>query len=84
MQQQQTTNKVPQADRVIVQQLVQTPTGRDFQGSLQDDARRHLLAVMFAVVGLAFLLENIKPRAAERGGRARIPGNGSTAQRVGQ
>jgi hypothetical protein len=59
---QQLANDVPAADRVVVQTIVQ-PRGVDlFQPRSKTMAIVVFLAVMFATVGLAFVLENMRPR----------------------
>jgi hypothetical protein len=64
---QQRANNVPEADRVIVQAVVQPKGARLFQPRSKTMPIVVFLVVMFAVVGLAFLLESIRPRAREVG-----------------
>ena len=76
---QQRLNDVPKADRVVVQQ-VERPRGADiYRPRSKTMPIVIFLAVMFATVGLAFLLENIRPpaRPGERAEAARE----DTAQR---
>jgi hypothetical protein len=61
MQQQQRQSKVPVSDRVVVQQLVRPQPPEIFRGRSKTLPVVVFLAVMFAVVGLAFLLENLRP-----------------------
>jgi hypothetical protein len=59
----QQANHVPSTDRVLVEQ-VQRPRGaKIFQARSKTMPIVIFLAVMFATVGLAFLLENLRPRA---------------------
>jgi hypothetical protein len=61
--QQQRANSVPDKDKVVVQR-VQRPRGAEiFQPRSKTMPLVIFLAVMFATVGLAFLLENLRPRA---------------------
>jgi hypothetical protein len=59
---QQRTNKVPQADRVVLRTIVQPRGARIFQPRSKTMPIVVFLVVMFAFVGLAFLLESIKPQ----------------------
>ncbi len=61
MRDQQAANRVPAADRVIVQQLVRPRPPKLFQPRSKTMPVVVFLAVMFATVGLAFLLENLRP-----------------------
>jgi hypothetical protein len=61
MRDQQVANRVPAADRVIVQQLVRPKPPKLFQPRSKTMPVVVFLAVMFATVGLAFLLENLRP-----------------------
>ena len=69
LQEQQRANSVPAADRVVVQTIVQPRGARLFQPRSKTMPIVVFLVVMFAIVGLAFLLENLNPRAREAGGR---------------
>lgn len=60
---QQRANNVPAADRVVVQTIVQPRGARLFQPRSKTMPIVVFLVVMFAIVGLVFLLESIKPRA---------------------
>lgn len=60
---QQRANNVPAADRVVVQTIVQPKGARLFQPRSKTMPIVVFLVVMFAIVGLVFLLESIKPRA---------------------
>ena len=59
---QQRANKVPLADRVVVQTIVQPRRVQLFQPRSKTMAIVVFLGVMFATVGLAFVLENARPR----------------------
>jgi hypothetical protein len=63
---QQRANNVPAADRVVLQTIV-APRAQLFQPRSKTMPIVIFLAVMFAIVGLAFLLENLKPRTREVG-----------------
>lgn len=68
LQEQQRANNVPAADRVVVQTIVQPRGALLFQPRSKTMPIVIFLVVMFAIVGLAFLLENLKPQAREVGG----------------
>lgn len=59
---QQAANNVPASDRVVVQTIVQPRQVHLFQPRSKTMAIVVFLAVMFAAVGLAFILENTRPR----------------------
>ena len=59
---QQRVNKVPAADRVVVQTIVDPSRVSLFQPRSKTMAMVVFLAVMFATIGLAFILENSRPR----------------------
>jgi hypothetical protein len=61
--QQQKANNVPEKDRVVVQQVMRPRRAEIFQPRSKTMPLVIFLAVMFATVGLAFLLENLRPRA---------------------
>jgi hypothetical protein len=61
MREQQQANKVPAADRVVVQQLVRPKPPKLYRSRSNTIPVVVFLAVMFATVGLAFLLENMRP-----------------------
>ena len=79
---QQKANDVPQADRVVVQQLVRPKPPEVFQPRSKTMPIVVFLAVMFATVGLAFLLENARPRGPEAVGEPEITGAQSSARRT--
>ena len=60
---QQRANKVPSTDRVLVEQVMRPRGAEIFQPRSKTMPIVIFLAVMFATVGLAFLLENLRPRA---------------------
>jgi hypothetical protein len=59
---QQRLNDVPAADRVVVQTIVDPRRVALFQPRSKTMAMVVFLAVMFATIGLAFILENTRPR----------------------
>jgi hypothetical protein len=59
---QQTSNEVPSADRVVLEELVHPEGASVFQGRSKTVPVVVFLAVMFATLGLAFVLENLRPR----------------------
>jgi hypothetical protein len=59
---QQQANKVPVSDRVVVWTIVQPKKPQVFQPRSKTMAIVVLLAVMLATIGLAFVLENLRPR----------------------
>lgn len=59
---QQRANEVPDADRVVVQEVVRPRRAEIYRGRSQTMPLVIFLAVLFASVGLAFLLENARPR----------------------
>lgn len=61
IRQQQVANKVPRGDRVVVEQLQLPKAPRIFQPRSKTLPVVVFLAVMLATVGLAFLLENLRP-----------------------
>jgi hypothetical protein len=64
--QQQQANKVPASDRVILQSLLNAEKAEIVKSRSKTMAVVVFLAVMFAFVGLAFLLENTRSRASAR------------------
>lgn len=60
---QQQANEVPKADRVIVEQVERPRAAEVFQPRSKTMPAVIFLTVMFAAVGLAFMLENLRPRA---------------------
>jgi hypothetical protein len=60
---QQAKSNVPQSDRVIVQNVIDPRKAAVYQPRSKTMPIVVFLAVMFATVGLAFLLENLRPRA---------------------
>jgi hypothetical protein len=59
----QKANGVPEADRAVVQQLVEPRGARLFRPRAKTMPIVVFAAVMFATIALAFLLENMRPRA---------------------
>ena len=64
----QLANKVPKSDRVVIQTVVAPRQALLFQPRSKTMPMVVFLAVMFATVGLCFLLENIRPRVRQIGG----------------
>jgi hypothetical protein len=77
---QQRANNVPPEDRVVVQTIVQPRGARLFQPRSKTMPIVVFLVVMFAIVGLAFVLESITPRPTEVGA-PREPDLAETAKR---
>jgi hypothetical protein len=65
LRRQQSANNVPETDRAVVQEILRPKDASVFQPRSKTMAIVIFLAVMFATVGLAFLLENLRPRAPE-------------------
>jgi capsular polysaccharide biosynthesis protein len=64
---QQKANNVPDTDRVVIQDVLEPKKVTVFQPRSKTMSIVIFLAVMFATVGLAFLLENLRPRPPARG-----------------
>lgn len=79
--QQQRVNNIPDADRVVVQQVLRPRGAKIFQPRSKTMPIVVFLAVMFATVGLAFLLENLRPRALP-GEPAEVAHDGSARRRT--
>lgn len=62
---QQRANNVPESDRVVVEPIVLPKGAQLFRPRSKTMPIVVFLVIMFAVVGLAFLLESIKPRSRE-------------------
>lgn len=62
---QQATNEVPPADRVVVMDVMKPKGAEIYQPRSKTMPIVVFLAVMLAISGLAFLLENLRPRARE-------------------
>jgi hypothetical protein len=78
----QRANDVPATDRVVIQSIV-TPRGANvFQPRSKTMAMVVFLAVMLATVGLAFLLENMRPRRRELGAPVQPPVLGAEHRRT--
>lgn len=82
MRDQQRANHVPTVDRVIVQQLVRPKPPKLFQPRSKTMPVVVFLAVMFGVVGLAFLLENLRPRRRPEAGEQAEPDFQGAARRT--
>jgi hypothetical protein len=61
----QLTNGVPSSDRVVLEEIARPTSARVFQPRSKTMPAVIFLAVMFATIGLAFVLENLKPRFRE-------------------
>jgi hypothetical protein len=59
---QQKANNVPDTDRVVIQDVLQPKKVKVYQPRSKTMSIVIFLAVMFATIGLAFLLENLRPR----------------------
>lgn len=81
IREQQKANDVPSSDRVVVQQLVRPNPPKVFQPRSKTLPIVVFLAVMFATVGIAFLLENVRPRGRQSAEPA-DPALPSTARRT--
>ena len=66
LSQQQRAGKVPRADRVVIEQVVSPTPPSVFRPRSKTMPIVIFLAVMLGTVGLAFLLENVRPRQIER------------------
>jgi hypothetical protein len=68
----QRVNDVPTADRVVLQTIVEPRRVELFQPRSKTMAMVVFLAVLFATVGLAFVLENTRPRRPSLTGPAEL------------
>jgi hypothetical protein len=68
VQEQQQVNEVPSSDRVLVQEVVRPKKAELIQPRPKTMAVVVFFVVMLATVGLAFLLEGLRPRERELGG----------------
>jgi hypothetical protein len=66
LEKRQTLNNVPAADRAVVQELVQPKGAKLFRPRAKTMPIVVFMAVMFATIALAFILENIRPRVRKR------------------
>lgn len=82
IEQQQVTNNVPTADRVVVEQVVRPKSPEIFQPRSKTMPMVVFLATMLATIGLAFLLENLRPRARQLGESAEAEFQGSVRRRT--
>jgi heme O synthase-like polyprenyltransferase len=62
VERQQRMNHVPTSDRVIVQEVVSPKKVHVYRARSKTMPVVVFLGVMFAFIGLAFLLENLRPR----------------------
>jgi hypothetical protein len=62
LEEQQLANDVPASDRVVLEEVLQARKAGIYQPRSKTMPIVIFLAVMFATVGLAFLLENLRPR----------------------
>jgi hypothetical protein len=67
IRQQQGANEVPPADRVVILEVQRPKGAKIFQPRSKTMPIVVFLAVMLAITGLAFLLENLRPRVREPG-----------------
>lgn len=63
IREQQRVNKVPETDRVILDQVLRPSDPRVFRPRSKTMPAVVFLAVMLATVGIAFFLENVRPRS---------------------
>jgi hypothetical protein len=75
---QQRANRVPAADRVVIEEVLRAKEAKLFQPRSKTMPVVIFLALVFATVGLVFLLENLRPRQRDTGQPEDLPG---TAQR---
>lgn len=68
VREQQAANAVPASDRALIQVVVRPEKAQIFQPRSKTMPVVVFLVVMLATVGLAFLLENLRPRARELDG----------------
>ena len=69
LQTEQAANNVPPSDRVVVQNVAEPKKAKVYSPRSKTMPIVVFLAVMLATIGLAFLLENLRPTNA-RAGRA--------------
>jgi hypothetical protein len=79
---QQKANDVPATDRVVIETIVRPRGATVFQPRSKTMAIVVFLAVMLATVGLAFLLENMRPRQREAAATVQPPLLGSEQRRT--
>jgi hypothetical protein len=70
LQEQQLANKVPSSDRVVLEEVLRASKAEIFQPRSKTMPVVIFLAVTFVAVGLAFLLENLRPRRMDPGAQA--------------
>lgn len=70
LRQQQTANKVPAADRVVIEPVLRARRAQIFQPRSKTMPLVIFLAVMFATVGLVFILQNLRPSNRTPGAQA--------------
>ena len=81
LEDQQTLNRVPASDRVVLQQVIRPGKVELVKGRSKTMPAVVFLAVMFATCGLAFLLENLRKRPEEsKDSAAEV--RGSTQRRI--
>ena len=78
----QQANKVPATDRVVLQELLSPRRAKIFAARSKTMPVVIFLAVMFGTIGLAFLLENLRPRARKLNERPLEPEFQSPARRT--
>ena len=79
---QQRANDVPPTDRVVVETIVRPRGATVFQPRSKTMSIVVFLAVMLATIGLAFLLENMRPRRREVGAPVQPPVLGTEHRRT--
>lgn len=82
LQQQQLANGVPRADRVVLEQVLHARKAELYQPRSKTMPIVIFFAVVFATVGLAFLLENLRPRHRDPGAETSTDLPGSAQRRT--
>jgi hypothetical protein len=82
LQEQQRANGVPRADRVVLEQVLQARKAEIYQPRSKTMPIGIFLAVVFATAGLAFLLENLRPRNRDPGEQASTDLPGAAQRRT--
>jgi hypothetical protein len=81
LSEQQRAGRVPRSDRVVIEQVVSPTPPRIFRPRSKTMPIVIFLAVMLGTIGLAFLLENVRPRPIEEEERSDAPLHGA-AERI--
>ncbi len=81
VREQQAANEVPPADRVVIEEVMRPKGALVYQPRSKTMPIVVFLAVMLATSGIAFLLENVRPRSRAPG-RRRRPARARTPHRL--